>query len=219
VFEGKVVRFLTEADLVQDVGQRVPIISLSNAALEEANLSGTDLRGVDFSATDLGGSDLKKADLSGADLTGADLTGVHMTAAERREAEQSATNIYLPVENKAKVRAWEAAARSSLKDVLAALKTCLATTHVEKWDPHVSPEAIRDTKVLRCTDSDSAFRYAEDELRLNVAWRMIPQTEQVGIVRENTGEVLVQVAHNEGGSAFQSSTAASGRIEHIPRGF
>jgi hypothetical protein len=38
-------------------------------------------------------------------------------------------------------------------------------------------------------------------------------------VRKNTGEVLVQVAHNNGGSAFQSSTAATGRIERIPRWF
>lgn len=252
--KGKVVRFLAEADLVQDVGQRVPIVSLGNAELKEANLSGTDLRGADFRATDLGSSDLQKADLSDADLTGADLTGadltdaelqhanltnatlhatdltradltgadltgVHMTVDERREAEQSATGIYLPEEDEAKVRDWEAAARSSLKDLLASLETCLATTRVEEWDSNDSPEAIRDSNILRCTDSDSAFRYAQDDLRPNVAWRMIPQTEQVGIARENTGEVLIQVAHNEGGSAFQSSTGTNGRIERIPRWF
>src|SRR5919112_1214937 len=50
----KAVRFLAEADLVQDVGQRVPIISLSNTDLESANLSGIDLRGADIRAADLG---------------------------------------------------------------------------------------------------------------------------------------------------------------------
>jgi dipeptidyl aminopeptidase/acylaminoacyl peptidase len=254
----KAVRFLAEADLVQDVGQRVPIISLSNAELEDANLSGTDLRGADFRATDLGSSDLKRADLSGADLTGADLTGtdltdaelqhanltnatlhatdltsadltsadltgVRMTAAERSEAEKSATGIYLPVENEAKVRTWEAAARSSLKDLYASLEGCLATIpRVEDRGPKDSPEDIRDSKVLRCTntaDFDTFAKYYEEDLRLNVAWRMVPQTEQVGTVRENTGEVLIQVAHSEGGSAFQTSTATNGRIERIPRWF
>jgi hypothetical protein len=254
----KAVRFLAEAHLIQDVGQRVPIISLSNTDLESANLSGIDLRGADFRAADLGSSDLQKAGLSGAnltnadltnadltdavlqranltnatlhatdltraDLTGADLTGVYMTTAERREAEQSATGIYLPVENEAKVQAWEAAARGQLKDLYASLERCLATIpRVEDWGPKDSPEDIRDSKILRCTnsaDSDSFFKYYEDDLRPNVAYRMIQQTEQVGIARENTGEVLIQVAHEQGGSGFQTSTATNGRIERIPRWF
>src|SRR5215218_2152738 len=254
----KVVRFLADADLVQDVGQRVPINSLSNIDLESANLSGIDLRGADFRAADLGSSDLQEADLSGAnltganltnanltdavlqranltnatlhatdlnraDLTGANLTGVYMTAAEQRQAEQSATGVYLPEENKAKVRAWEAAARGQLKDLYASLERCLATIpRVEDWGPKDSPEEIRDSKILRCTnsaDSDSFFKYYEDDLRPNVGWKMIQQTELVGNVRENTGEVLIQVAHEQGGSGFQTSTATNGRIERIPRWF
>ena len=254
----KVVRFLADADLVQDVGQRVPIISLSNIDLESANLSGIDLRGADFRAADLGSSDLQEADLSGAnltganltnanltdvqlqranmtnatlhatdlnraDLTGANLTGVYMTAAEQRQAEQSATGVYLPEENKAKVRAWEAAARGQLKDLYASLERCLTTIpRVEDWGPKDSPEEIRDSKILRCTnsaDSDSFFKYYEDDLRPNVGWKMIQQTELVGNVRENTGEVLIQVAHEQGGSGFQTSTATNGRIERIPRWF
>jgi Tol biopolymer transport system component/uncharacterized protein YjbI with pentapeptide repeats len=274
----KAVRFLAEADLVQDVGQRVPIISLSNTDLGDANLSGIDLRGADFRAANLGSSDLQKADLSGADLTdadltsadlidaqlqranltdadltganltnvqlqranmtnatlhatdltradltGANLTGVYMTAAERREAEQSATGVYLPVENEAKVRAWEAEARSSLKGVYASLERCLATiARVEDWRPMDSPEELRDSKIIRCTnsaDSDTFFKYYEDDLRPNVSWNMIQQTKQTPNGLENTGEVVIQVQHEQGGSGFQTSTATNGRIERIPRYF
>jgi Pentapeptide repeats (8 copies)/WD40-like Beta Propeller Repeat len=255
----KAVRFLAEADLVQDVGQRVPIISLSNTDLESANLSGIDLRGADIRAADLGNSDLQKTDLSGADLTdadltsayltdahlqranltnailhatdltradltGANLTGLYMTTAERREAEQSATGVYLPVENEAKVRAWEATARSSLKDLYASLERCLATiARVEDWDREDSPEDIRDSKIIRCTnsaDSDTFFKYYEDDLPPNnVDWNMIQQTKQTPNGLEYTGEALIKVQHKQGGSAFQASTAANGRIERIPRYF
>jgi hypothetical protein len=46
------------------------------------------------------------------------------------------------------------------------------------------------------------------ESRTNITYQMIPQT--------NT-DVLIRVQHAYGGSAFQSDTAASGRIERIPR--
>ena len=48
---------------------------------------------------------------------------------------------------------------------------------------------------------------------------MIQQTKRGVNGRENTGEVLIQVQHTQGGSAFQTSTAANGRIERIPRYF
>ena len=48
---------------------------------------------------------------------------------------------------------------------------------------------------------------------------MIQQTKRGVNGRENTGEVLIQVQHTQGGSAFQTSTAANGRIERIPRCF
>jgi uncharacterized protein YjbI with pentapeptide repeats len=241
----RVLRFLTGAGLVQGVGAQTPIISLGqvdleNAGLPEVHLGGAALGGADLDGVDMRGayaweiqlrkSDLRGADLAGsnltgaelkdanlrdadltnanlfsADLTGADLTGAVLTGTDLREAVMRGTEITLPDEHTAKVPAWEAAARASLKDVLADLTACMATTHGDK--------------VLLCTDSDSAFRYAQDDLRPNVAWRMVPQAKQVGSVRKNTGEVLVQVAHNNGGSAFQSSTAATGRIERIPRWF
>jgi Tol biopolymer transport system component/uncharacterized protein YjbI with pentapeptide repeats len=180
-------------------------IQLRKSDLRGADLAGSNLTGAELKDADLRDADLTNANLFSADLTGADLTGAVLTGTDLREAVMSGTEVTLPDEHTAKVPAWEAAARASLKDVLADLTTCMATTHGDK--------------VLLCTDSDSAFRYAQDDLRPNVAWRMVPQTKQVGSVRKNTGEVLVQVAHNYGGSAFQSSTAATGRIERIPRWF
>src|SRR5215204_1769942 len=84
-----------------------------------------------------------------------------------------------------------------------------------------SPEDIRDSKILRCTnsDDDTFFKYYEDDLRTNVSWTMIQQDKQTpnGVV--DTGEVVIKAQHNQGGSAFQTSTAANGRIERIPRYF
>ncbi len=48
-----------------------------------------------------------------------------------------------------------------------------------------------------------------DLARANITYRIIPQSD--------TGGVLIKVQHNYGGSAFQSDTAASGRIERVPK--
>jgi uncharacterized protein YjbI with pentapeptide repeats len=83
----EVMQFLLEAELVQRVEEKAPIINLSNASLSGANLSGANLSGADLSDADLSGADLSKyallsvADLSGADLSGADLSNADLSRA------------------------------------------------------------------------------------------------------------------------------------------
>ena len=113
-------------------------------------------------------------------------------------------------------------ARGQLKDLYATLTNCLDTIHVEKWDSHVSPEAIRDVKILRCTQTshDEVFKLYEGDLRPNVGWSMYPQSEEDPSASGSgiySGEVLIKAQHSNGGSAYQTSTATSGRIERIPR--
>jgi uncharacterized protein YjbI with pentapeptide repeats len=84
-----VMQFLVEADLVQRVEGRDPIISLtgadlSGAYLGEANLSGlryADLSGANLFKADLSGANLFKANLSEAGLSEADLSGVSLRRA------------------------------------------------------------------------------------------------------------------------------------------
>jgi hypothetical protein len=106
-----------------------------------------------------------------------------------------------------------------LKDLYATLTSCLDTIHIEKWDPHVTPEAIRENKVLRCTEtsSDEGFKRYESDLRPNVGWSMHEQTHRVGNASYGTREVVITAQHSFGGSAYQTSTATNGRIERIPR--
>jgi hypothetical protein len=99
----EVLQFLVEAKLVQSVGERAPIITLSGADLKgvllEANLRCADLSDADLSGAQLDG-DLSDANLSGADLSGAwvsaDLEGALLTGADlsgaliRKEERQKA---------------------------------------------------------------------------------------------------------------------------------
>jgi uncharacterized protein YjbI with pentapeptide repeats len=75
-------QFLVEADLVQRVDGRDPIISLRDADLREADLSLADLRGAN-----LHNAHLREADLSFADLHNADLEFAHLHGADLSDAD------------------------------------------------------------------------------------------------------------------------------------
>jgi Tol biopolymer transport system component/uncharacterized protein YjbI with pentapeptide repeats len=194
-------------------------IQLRKSDLRGADLAGSNLTGAELKDADINDADLTNANLFSADLTGADLTGAVLTGTDLREAVMSGTEITLPDEHTAKVPAWESEARGMLKDLYATLTSCLATTEGGKWEPDGLPQVVRDEAILRCTELSSGPGIYESSLRPNVSWRMQPQTHRVGGASYNTGEVVIQVAHLFGGSAFQTSTAADGRIERIPRWF
>jgi uncharacterized protein YjbI with pentapeptide repeats len=84
-----VIQFLVEAQLIQRVEGRGPIISLGGANLREADLSllsDTNLRGANLRGADLREAALIYADLRGADLREADLRGTNLSSADLREA-------------------------------------------------------------------------------------------------------------------------------------
>jgi hypothetical protein len=74
-----VMQFLVEAELVQSVEGRGPIIRLSGANLSAADLSGADLRYADLSEANLLDADLSNANLLGADLSDPDLSDADYT--------------------------------------------------------------------------------------------------------------------------------------------
>jgi uncharacterized protein YjbI with pentapeptide repeats len=82
-----VAQFLLEADLVQSVDQRAPIIELRGANLSGADLSNVDLTGNDLSGTDLSGADLTNGNLSDANLEGAYLAESDLSDANLRNAQ------------------------------------------------------------------------------------------------------------------------------------
>jgi hypothetical protein len=191
-------------------------IQLRNSDLRDADLAGGNLTGAELKDADLRGADLRNAKLFGADLTGADLTGAVLTGTDLRETVMSGTEITLPDEHTAQMAVWEAAARGQLRELTATVKSCLETYRPTKWDPDVSSQALLDARVLHCT---TTFGVYGDSLRPNVSYRMVPQTHLVDGAKYNTGEVTIQSAHSFGGSAYESSTANSGRIDRIPRWF
>jgi uncharacterized protein YjbI with pentapeptide repeats len=76
-----VMQFLEEAELIQEVEGRDPIISLDGAAL-----SGTDLSGADLIDTDLNEANLSGADLSGANLNSTDFSEANLSGADLNNA-------------------------------------------------------------------------------------------------------------------------------------
>ena len=191
-------------------------IQLRKSDLRGADLAGSNLTGAELKGADLRDADLTNANLFSADLTDANLTGAVLTGADLREAVMSGTEIALPDEHTEKVAVWEAAARGQLRDLTATVKSCLDTYHPTSGDLDVSSQGLLDAKVLYCT---TTFKVYRDSLRPNVSYRMVPQTHLVGNAKYNTGEVTIEAAHSFGGSAYQSSTADSDRIERIPRWF
>jgi uncharacterized protein YjbI with pentapeptide repeats len=81
----QVLRFLIEAELVQRVAEREPVVNLS-----DANLRGVE---VPRTFTDLSGADLSNADLSNADLSNANLPNSDLSDANLRYANLPNSNL------------------------------------------------------------------------------------------------------------------------------
>jgi uncharacterized protein YjbI with pentapeptide repeats len=75
-------QFLVEAELVQRVDGREPIISLRGADLRDASLFNADLSHANLSNADLLEADLRDANLQGANLQGADLREASLIEAD-----------------------------------------------------------------------------------------------------------------------------------------
>jgi uncharacterized protein YjbI with pentapeptide repeats len=86
-------QFLVEADLVQRVDGREPLISLSGATLSDVFLNGANLSGANLSFSDLSGTNLSATDLSGTNLVGADLSDADLSAAFLQEAILKGANL------------------------------------------------------------------------------------------------------------------------------
>jgi len=88
-----VLQFLVEAELLQRIEGRGPIIKLSGANLSGARLSHVnlgDLGNISLSRpTNLSGADLSYADLSNADLRGADLSNANLSGTDLNDANLS----------------------------------------------------------------------------------------------------------------------------------
>jgi uncharacterized protein YjbI with pentapeptide repeats len=80
-------QFLVEADLVQRVDGRDPIISLRGADLNNAVLDFTNMPGAVLSQANLSDASLYEADLSDADLSGADLSDASLYDADLSNAD------------------------------------------------------------------------------------------------------------------------------------
>ena len=87
-------QFLVEADLVQRVEGRDPIISLRGANLLDADLSRVDLSRALMLDADLSDADLSHATLTGANLTGADLRDATLNEADLSRADLSRALLY-----------------------------------------------------------------------------------------------------------------------------
>lgn len=96
-----IIQFLIEANLVQSVGGRAPIITLGGANLSDADLTTSNysdllnvsgLGGACLSGANLHDAHVSRADLSGADL-GADLNRVNLTGAVLLDAKLSGVDL------------------------------------------------------------------------------------------------------------------------------
>jgi uncharacterized protein YjbI with pentapeptide repeats len=100
----RILQFLVEAELVQRIDGKDPVISLEGADLRgiafppETELSGADLRGADLRNADLTGAIMADTILSDADLSDATLSNAYLSNADLSEADLSnadLSNAYL----------------------------------------------------------------------------------------------------------------------------
>jgi hypothetical protein len=85
----RVMQFLMEADLVQSVDGRDPVVRLKGANLKSTDLTSATLSGADLTQANLVDADLRDADLSGAKLIFADLRGADLSDANLSNANLS----------------------------------------------------------------------------------------------------------------------------------
>jgi hypothetical protein len=86
-----VYQFLVDADLVQSIDERDPIISLNGADLGGANVSDANLRNADLNGADLSDAYLRGADLRNANLIGADLSDAYLKGADLSDVDRHGT--------------------------------------------------------------------------------------------------------------------------------
>jgi uncharacterized protein YjbI with pentapeptide repeats len=89
----EVMQFLIEAELVQRVHSRFPVISLSGADLNHTDMRAANLKGAYLDETDLYRADLYNAALSEADLRLTYLLTAYLNHADLRHANLSAANL------------------------------------------------------------------------------------------------------------------------------
>jgi uncharacterized protein YjbI with pentapeptide repeats len=82
-----VLRFLSEANLLQGLADDSPRISLVDTFERGVGGANLDLRGADLSYASLSAADLSGADLNGADLSSADLDGALLDDADLSDAD------------------------------------------------------------------------------------------------------------------------------------
>ena len=87
--KGELIQFLVEADLVQSVEGRAPLITLRNANLSETNVSEANLSGADLSEANLTDADLSHANLSETNLSEANVSEANLAGADLSEADVS----------------------------------------------------------------------------------------------------------------------------------
>jgi uncharacterized protein YjbI with pentapeptide repeats len=89
----EVMQVLVEAELVQSVEGRGPLIRLGGANLSDVNLNDADLSRVVLSDANLSGVVLSDADLSGANLSNANLSGANLSGANLSGAKVSNASV------------------------------------------------------------------------------------------------------------------------------
>jgi uncharacterized protein YjbI with pentapeptide repeats len=89
----QLMQFLVEAELVQGVDERDPIIPLIHADLRGVDLTNADLRGADLFNADLYDADLGSADLRNSRLDSANLRDASLIGADLRDANLVVTNL------------------------------------------------------------------------------------------------------------------------------
>lgn len=88
-----VIRFLIEAEVIQNLGLELSNFELSGVDLRGVNFSGVDLRGAKLIQAKLSGSKLIKANLSGADLSGAELDWSDLSFTDLRHTKLSKADL------------------------------------------------------------------------------------------------------------------------------
>jgi cell division protein FtsB len=85
----QVMKFLAEAELIQTVEGREPVVVQPVVVLAGAELSGAKLYGAQLYGAELVGAELRGADLRGADLSGAYLSDAYLSGTNLRGANLS----------------------------------------------------------------------------------------------------------------------------------
>ncbi len=90
--KGSIIRFLIDAEFINELQLDLSYAKLSGADLSGANLSGANFYGANFHGVKLNGAKLSNANLSGANFYGAKLSGANFYNADLSGAKLSGTS-------------------------------------------------------------------------------------------------------------------------------